>query len=266
MKLLRISISKILTIAIAFLLSLYVIKASNEDSDFVLINDLNDSNFESQVSNGTKNPWIIIFYVDSCPHCKNSKQTLNNIANNPDSISKSKIRLGKVDCDSNMFTCFRFKISRVPYIIIIDSNYMYELNEYPSNENIIKFINLKKDTEEGLEIPRAVGYLEFFYKSLEELVHMMDNTIEGYLKNSLGVKIDWRSEYTVGLLASLLVLIIHVEYTILCIVCKVHGSKEKKAVVDDNDNKEIKEEISEKNKEDNGKNEAEKTNTDKKDD
>lgn len=262
----------------------YIKSSSNdnnsEDSDSIEIYNLNDSNFESNVNNGLKNPWFIIFYVDSCPHCKNAKQTLSSIANNPDSISKSRIKLAQLDCDANMFTCYRFKISRVPYITIIDSNHMYELSEYPSKDNLVKFINMKKDADEGLEIPAAVGYLEFFFKSLEELVHLMNKTIEDYLKNNLGVKVEWRSEYTIGLLALVLVLIVVVEYAVLSFVCRRPGSKQKKPDVKDakdvqdvkeedaGDLKEIKEEnvVEAKTEQQDTKDEVEKTQQDKKDD
>ncbi len=206
----------------------------SDNADNVLIHDLNDSNFESFVGNGTKNPWFLTFYVESCPHCKNAKKTLKSISNNPDSISKSRIKLGQIDCDVNMFTCYRFKVSRVPYIAIIDSNHLYELSEYPSKENLVGFINMRKDTDEGSEVPKAVGYVEFFYKSMEELVQLVNTAIEGYLRNSLGFKVGWKSEYTIGLLALLLVLIVVVEYAILSFICKIPKSnnKGKKAAMD----------------------------------
>lgn len=265
----------LLKITLAFLILFNLIKSKDEDSEYVSIHDLNDSDFDSQVNNGTKNPWFVIFYIDSCPHCKNAKQTLSSISNNPDSISKSKIRLGKVDCDSNMFTCYRFKISRVPYIVIIDSNQMYELNEYPSKENLVNFINLKKDSEEGIDIPHSVGYLEFFYKSLEELINLVNSNIEGYLKKSLEIEVEWKSEYTIGLLALSLVLIIVVEYTILSIICKVPGSKKKKenSIKSDenndnkNESKEIKDKIKNEEKTQEEENiESEKNEKEKKDD
>jgi len=225
----------ILIITILFPFILTKTSETSDDSDFLSIHQLTDSNFESNVNNGINKPWFLIFYIDSCPHCRNAKSSLENISKNPDLVAKSNIKLGLIDCDSNMFTCYRFKISRVPYIVILDSNHMYELNEYPSKDNIVRFINLKKDSEEGLVIPSAMGYLEFFYKSLEEVVHLLDTNIESYLRNSLKIEIEWKSEYTLLLLALVLIIIVVVEYTILSIICRVPKKtvKENKNLTDE---------------------------------
>lgn len=212
------NIKKILKIKIIFVLfTLILINSTNssQDSDSVFVHELNDSNFDELVNNGVKNPWFVIFYINSCPHCKNAKTSLDKISNDPDRISKTNIKLSMVDCDKNMFVCFRFNISRVPYTVILQSNHMFEFSEYPSEENMIKFIREKKDLDNGLPIPKPVGYLEYFFKSLEDLVKILNKTLESYFNNNFGYKIDWRSEYTIVVLILALVLIVVLEVIIL---------------------------------------------------
>ena len=212
------NIKKILKIKVIFVLfSLVLINSinSSNDNDSVFVHELNDSNFDELVNNGVKNPWFVIFYINSCPHCKNAKTSLDNISNNPDRISKTNIKLSMVDCDKNMFVCFRFNISRVPYTVILESNRMFEFSEYPSEENMIKFIREKKDKDNGLPIPKPVGYLEYFFRSLEDLVKILNKTLENCFNNNFGYKIDWRSEYTIVVLILALVVIVVLEVIIL---------------------------------------------------
>jgi hypothetical protein len=119
---------------------------------------------------------------------------------------------------------------------------MYEFKEYPSKENIIKFINTKNENTQGLEIPNVIGYIEFFYKSLEEGVRFVNGTIENYLKNNLKIDIAWKSEYTIFLLTFVLISIILVEYFILILLCKIPNNQ------DNNESEDLKEEEDEKKK------------------
>ncbi len=225
-----------------------------EEQDKIQIYDLNDSNFESHVDNGYNNPWLIIFSIDSCPYCRNAKIHLENISMNPDSISNSNIRLARLDCDSNIFACYRFKISRVPYIVIIDSNKMFELNEYPSYDNIVRFINSKKDYDQGLEIPPNMGYLELAYKSLEDVILLLNSTIEGYLRNNLNMNIDWKSEYTIMLMLFILGITVVIEIWILNRIFKKHTKVVQNKCIEraknngDNDKEELNKEKNENNK------------------
>jgi len=216
-------------------------KASDDPNEMIIF-DLNDTNFDEKVNSGKDNPWFLIFYINSCPHCKNVNAILNNIPKNINLIQKKNVNIGRINCDSNMFSCHRFKILNVPYMVTIDKNYMYEFKEYPSKENIIKFINTKNENTQGLEIPNVIGYIEFFYKSLEEGVRFVNGTIENYLKNNLKIDIAWKSEYTIFLLTFVLISIILVEYFILILLCKIPNNQ------DNNESEDLKEEEDEKKK------------------
>lgn len=241
-------ICKVINFLFKIIILLFIVEnfekvKSIDNPNKIVIDDLNDSNFDIKINDGLENSWFILFYIDSCPHCKNAKSSLENISKNSNLLSESNIKIGKLDCNSNMFSCYRFKITKVPYMIIIDKNYMHELNEYPSKENIMNFIKKKKDKEQGLKIPLSVGYIEFFYKSLEEIVQLLNNTIENYLKNNLKIEIIWRSEYTIFLLASLLILIIVLEYLILSIICKIPNNNNEDELIskEKDNNKELEE-------------------------
>ena len=136
----------------------------NNLDEFFKIHELTDSNFDILVDNGTKNPWLIIFFVNTCPHCIKAKSVLQQISKNPTEILESNTKLGIIDCDINIFSCYRFKISRIPYIIMLDSNNMYEFQDFVTEEILITFIKLKKDYDNGLLIPNVLSYFDFLLR------------------------------------------------------------------------------------------------------
>lgn len=203
-------------------ISLTIIKLTKaeEESEGLLVQEINDSNFESSVNNGLKNPWLVIFYIESCPHCKNAKNALNNLSNNPHRLNKSSIKLSTLDCDKNMFSCYRFKVSRVPYIVIIDSNHMYEMQNYPNEENFANFINSKKNPDDGLEIPDVIGYMTIIAKSFEELVSLMDSFFSKFFLDYFKLKVEWTAAYSIAVLLFTLIFVITLEIVILNFLCR----------------------------------------------
>jgi glutaredoxin len=244
---------------IIFLCFSFLITSTLQKEQYELVHELNDTNFETLVNSGQKNPWFLIFYVDTCPHCKKAKEVINKISSNKQNLLREKdenanTKIGLIDCDKNNFNCFRFKISRVPYIIKIDKNYMYEYSEYPSIENFVNFMLQKNNPEEGLEIPKVMGYLDFFTSALKEAATTLNEFIEDYLRSKLNIDIEWKMEYTIVMFLIWICMIIFVEILILSLLCGKNFWKKKDEKVNDvnqkvNENKnEIKENEDKKNK------------------
>ena len=161
-------------------------KSVEELRDQILfkVQELDDYNFELFVNSGLDNPWFLIFHDEFCPHCKKVKELIdkltstNNLDTNiheSDYLGDSKTIIGLIDCNKNMLICFRFNITRVPYMIKINENFMYEYMEFPSIENFRNFI-LKKNnhSDKGLMIPEAINYFDYFIKSLEKFIKSLN--------------------------------------------------------------------------------------------
>ena len=207
----------------------------NNLDEFFKIHELTDSNFDILVDNGTKNPWLIIFFVNTCPHCIKAKSVLQQISKNPTEILESNTKLGIIDCDINIFSCYRFKISRIPYIIMLDSNNMYEFQDFVTEEILITFIKLKKDYDNGLLIPNVLSYFDFLIKLLEEVTTFLNSQIEKYLQENYEIKIEWKNEYTLSILVMVILTILVVEYIIIKLLCRKKNIK--KDLVKDEKNK-----------------------------
>jgi len=228
----------ILLISFSLLITSTLQKAEKQEEDSKeLVHELDDTNFETLVNSGQQNSWFLVFYVDTCPHCKKTKEIINKISMSKPNILKERdnnanTKIGLVDCDKNNFNCFRFKISRVPYIIKINKNYMYEFSEYPTIENFVKFMLQKNNPEEGLEIPKVMGYLDFFISSLNEVAVSLNDFIEDYLRKKFEIDIEWKMEYTIVMLLIWICLIVIVEILILKMLCgkNVWGKKDNKVI------------------------------------
>lgn len=139
------------------------------------INIFNDNNFDSFVKYGKDNRWLIIFFIESCYHCERAIQVLNNILYKNQFRSINNIKFGQIDISINSKTNYRFNITEVPYIILIENNSMVELLDYPNEGNLLKFIesNYSKWTNK-FPIPK-IGLFRYYYI---------------YFKNSLDFHVD----------------------------------------------------------------------------
>jgi len=75
--------------------------------------EVTDANFESEVA-GSDQPVLLDFWADWCQPCKMLAPTIDALADE----YQGKIKVGKVDTDSNRDTAIKFQIQAIPTVIL----------------------------------------------------------------------------------------------------------------------------------------------------
>ena len=188
---------------------------------------LNDNNFHTFVKDGRDNRWLIIFFSESCYYCNRAIQILNNILYKNQFKSVNNIKFGKIDISINTKINFRFNISEVPYIALIDNNSMIELNLYPNEKNLLNFIesNLSQ-WKNKFNIPKN-NLLKYYYMSFDNSISIFVNNINNFLKSR---HINYSMNSIVFMLLYIVLCIIFwtiiFKGCIICIICCGHKKKE----------------------------------------
>ena len=148
-----------------------------------LIN-LTDRNFNSFVVDGKYNRWFILFYIEACYHCERALNNLNNILNKNHFKSINNIKFGKIEVSINTQINFRFNISQVPEIIMIENNTMIEFDLYPNEKNLLNFIESNfSDSLNIFPLPKN-DLLKYYYlsfnNSLSIFVYKINDILHSY--------------------------------------------------------------------------------------
>ena len=80
-------------------------------SDAVL--EITDANFETEVAQSDQ-PVLLDFWAEWCQPCKMLGPTIDALADE----YKGKVKVGKVDTDSNRDTAIKFQIQAIPTVIL----------------------------------------------------------------------------------------------------------------------------------------------------
>src|SRR3954468_10654882 len=72
-----------------------------------------DANFETEVLN-SETPVLVDFWAEWCGPCRMLAPTIDELAEE----YKGKVKVGKVDTDSNRNTAMKFSINAIPTVII----------------------------------------------------------------------------------------------------------------------------------------------------
>jgi thioredoxin 1 len=75
--------------------------------------ELTDDNFESEVINSDK-PVLVDFWAEWCMPCRMIAPTIDELAN----TYRGKVKVGKVDTDSNRDVSVKYGISAIPTIML----------------------------------------------------------------------------------------------------------------------------------------------------
>jgi hypothetical protein len=194
--------------------------------------DLTDSNIDSIVGDGTGKNWLLMFYLDSCPHCKNANEAFKQISRRSDFEGEDapvkNLQIGRVECNANNWSCLRFNISRVPYIVMLQNDKLFELETYVTQDKLYNFIVEDKLVEKGQKIPPMLGWSGIVMRIFEESVSMMNQQIQEFIDEKLGPnKIKWDTNYTIILLATTLIAVLVLEYMIVSLC---FGKKQNKKI------------------------------------
>ena len=144
---------------------------------------LNDNNFNSFVKDGKDNRWLIIFFSESCYYCNRALKILNSILYKNQFKSVNNIKFGKTDISINTKINFRFNISEVPYITLIDNNSMIELDLYPNEKNLLNFMESNiSQWKNNVNVPKD-NIFKYYYISIDNSLSNLVNDINNYLKS-----------------------------------------------------------------------------------
>jgi thioredoxin 1 len=72
-----------------------------------------DTNFENEVLT-SEQPVLVDFWAEWCPPCKMLSPVIDDLAEE----YKGRVKIGKVDTDSNRNTAMRFSISAIPTVLV----------------------------------------------------------------------------------------------------------------------------------------------------
>ena len=103
--------------------------------------ELTDSNFEKEVVD-SEVPVLVDFWAEWCMPCKMLAPTIEELANE----YADKIKVGKVDTDSNREISMKFGISAIPTLIL-----------FKGGEVAKKFVGLQQKSDLKSAIDEALG-------------------------------------------------------------------------------------------------------------
>jgi thioredoxin 1 len=93
--------------------------------------EFNDSNFETEVLQ-SEQPVLVDFWAEWCMPCRMLGPTIDKIADS----SAGKVKVGKLDTDSNREVAMRYGINAIPTVIL-----------FKDGEVAQKFVGLKQERE-----------------------------------------------------------------------------------------------------------------------
>ena len=99
--------------------------------------ELTDTNFESEVLNSDK-PVLVDFWAEWCMPCRMLAPTIEKLAQD----YVGRVKIGKLDTDSNRDTSMKYGISAIPTVILFKNGQVAQ-----------KFVGLRgeKDFKEALD-------------------------------------------------------------------------------------------------------------------
>lgn len=181
--------------------------------------NLTDSNFDVLIKNGEISPWVIMFYVNTCPRCATGHELLEKYAN-----SNTTLQFGRVECNENSFTCLRFEqlnVSRMPNLIVVEKSMVFEYKEVFQNESTIQMIMEEERTvQKGRKLPARIGYMGLISRVFQEVLNIGDFLLEEFVVENLGIQMKWSRTHTLVVFFSIILFIIVVEYLLFAKFCK----------------------------------------------
>ena len=161
------------------------LKTNNSHFNKEFLNDkiyeLSDMTFENSINAGKYYKWCVIFYLKTCGHCKRAKNARDKIFKK---VSDPKVRFAQLETEENMITNFRFNVTAVPYIVLIENNSMLELEKYPNEENLLNFCqsNFSNFEKEIIPYPKPIGMGKVSWIMFRETINGLIYQINNYLK------------------------------------------------------------------------------------
>jgi thiol-disulfide isomerase/thioredoxin len=187
-----------------------------------------DANFYDTIQ-GAPFKFLVVFYLQTCPHCKNVLTAFEEIKNDFDS---SELGLVTINCDNNHMSCMGFEIKHVPHMVKVFDNKYTVFNTYPSKENILKFINTDQEESEYKDLPEKLGYFSMVISVFKEFSSIISEYMRNFLE-SRGIEFDWNDTHSYYLIIALISLLIFIEFLVIWCLCNPSKQMKQCKKVDD---------------------------------
>ena len=219
------------------------------------IYSLNDLTFDMVLRGGNNYKWLVILYSETCGHCEHARREIRKVF--PDYKNSSSIRFAEIEINKNYLTNLRFDIEGVPYIFLLQNESIYELDLFPSEKNLRKFIETNfSEVEEDLKpFPRMVPFYTVAFVVISNIFRGITNMINDFIFD-LGFEFEFTPTVLfmsfVGFIASICIL----EFFCCARFCPEEKPKKKKKKKKlEEEKKKIEEEKKESEEENNKENE-----------
>ena len=174
------------------------------------ISEINYVSFKKYINENKK--LLILFYIENCIFCEQAVKTIENeIINYYD--DESGIIFGKINVDSENMLSHKFKIKKIPSIILIQGEYFYELNQKPDKYSIKDLIDLPKDNAKGKKIPEH-------FTIIEKILNIIDMTVNFIIKLFYSMlKISLNKNIIISILIVIFFSFLWLIQKLLCFIC-----------------------------------------------
>ena len=174
------------------------------------ISEINYASFKKYINENKK--LLILFYIENCIFCEQAVKTIENeIINDYD--DESGIIFGKINVDSENMLSHKFKIKKIPSIILIQGEYFYELNQKPDKYSIKDLIDLPKDNAKGKKIPEH-------FTIIEKILNIIDMTVNFIIKLFYSMlKISLNKNIIISILIVIFFSFLWLIQKLLCFIC-----------------------------------------------
>ena len=188
--------------------------------------EINRDNFQSYLNSNKDNEnkkLLLIFYKQNCTYCEEALNIIENKVINNYNI-ESGIKFGKinVDIENNLWINLQFEIKRIPYIILIEGNYFYELKQKADEYSLKDFIDLEKDNSEKKIIPKEIN-------TIRKIIIIINITINFFIQGIYSIfKISLNKNIIIFILLIIFFLFFWIIQKIIYSICSKFCCKRKK--------------------------------------
>jgi len=188
---------------------------------------LNDLTFDMVLRGGNYFKWFVILYSETCGHCEQARREIRKIF--PEYKNSTTIRFAEIEINRNHLTNMRFDIEGVPYIFMLQNESMYELDLFPNQKNLKKFIETDfKDVEDELKpFPKMVPFYQVGLIVLSNIIRAITNIVNELLYD-FGFDFEFTSLTLVFSFISCICSICFLEFCICARFCPEKKPKKKK--------------------------------------
>ena len=209
------------------------------------IYEVNDLTLDFLVKEGTKYRWLILFYLSTCEHCAYAKEELLKIYQN---YNNTNTRFAQIEINNNILSNYRFNITGVPYIILVENKKLFEFQQYPNEKNLIKFLNTSFDDvkDEIIDFPTQINLFYVVWKYVRQYIEVFAQYLSLFLYYYTGIEYYFQVWQVIFLVIMILIIFCSLEYWLLGFCCS-DGDNENKNKVENKENNVNKKEEKENN-------------------